>query len=133
MDPDFPTAGRELKAVAALGRKFSRLETSSARSRRVVVLRQRRIAVLAVVIAMVSVGSVGAATGLIPVGTQHESPARDSRDSLHTVVASGSSPVAGKWRVESYRGGPVTGPTGRRAVGVSPRLVPAGPLGTRSK
>ena len=91
------------------------LETSSARSRRVVVLRQRRIAVLAVVIAMVSVGSVGAATGLIPVGTQHESPARDSGDSLHTVVASGSSPVAGKWRVESYRGGPVTGPTGQVA------------------
>jgi hypothetical protein len=113
MNPDLPGADRELKAVAALGREFSRLETTGARPRRVVVSRQRRIAVLAVVIAMVSVGSVAAATGLIPVGTQHESPAKDSGDSLHTVVASGSSPVAGKWRVERYRGGPVIGPTGQ--------------------
>jgi hypothetical protein len=112
MKPDLTTADRELKAVAALGREFSRLEMAGERSRRVAVPRQRRIAALAVVIAMLSVGSVGAATGLIPLGTQHESPAEGSGDSLHTVVASGSSPVAGKWRVESYRGGAVTGPTG---------------------
>jgi hypothetical protein len=112
MTPDLPTADRELKAVAALGREFRRLEAAGERPRRVVVPRQRRIAVLAVVIAMLSVGTVGAATGLIPVGTQHESPAKDSGDSLHTVVASGSSPVAGDWRVESYRGGAVIGPTG---------------------
>jgi hypothetical protein len=112
MNPDLPTADSELKAVAVLGREFSRLETLGQRSSRGLVPRQRRIALLAVVIAMLFVGSVGAATGLIPVGTQHEGPAKGSGDSLHTVVASGSSPVAGRWRVESYRDGPVTGPTG---------------------
>jgi hypothetical protein len=105
MSLDPPTADRELRAVAALGREFRRLDLMPERPRRFAVPRRRRIAMFAVLMALLSVGSVGAATGLIPVGTEHESLVLDSGDTVHTVVATGSSPVAGHWRVESYRGG----------------------------
>jgi hypothetical protein len=113
MSLDPPTADRELRAVAALGREFRRLDLMPERPRRFAVPRRRRIAMFAVLMALLSVGSVGAATGLIPVGTEHESLVLDSGDTVHTVVATGSSPVAGHWRVESYRGGALRGPTGK--------------------
>jgi hypothetical protein len=100
----------ELEVVAAIGREFERaaeLEDRTPRLLRPFLPRTRRALALALAGALVAVGGAGAATGVLPgsiipgeeAGVSHDAgPGPDQ-----TVLATGTSPVAGPWRLTTYR------------------------------
>jgi len=110
-EPTNTTASR-LRMVQALGQEFERLLADEGppgvlAGRRPLALRGRRAIVLALVGGLVATAAAGAATGIIRVGTEipagEPRGAPDYRMSVpETVVATGSSPVAGFWRLSAY-------------------------------
>jgi len=105
MDSKSRSAG-ELKVVGAIGAQFRRLDEKASRSR----VRRRfvRPLALALVGALLVATAAGAATGVLTVGSiipggedpgfEHDRPSPEQ-----AVLASGTAPVAGPWRVSTYR------------------------------
>lgn len=101
-----------LKIVTAIGQEFeqvldregkgSKLRWASARHR-------RSTGALALVALLAVTGAAGAATGALPVGSVIPGDESSVRHSDHgtgpaeTVLATGATPVAGPWRLTSYR------------------------------
>lgn len=100
----------ELRIVAALGREFERAEREGTNHGLLspLIPRTRRTLALALTGALLAVGGAGAATGvlspgsIIPgeeAGVSHDAgPGPDQ-----TVLATGTAPVAGPWRLTTYR------------------------------
>jgi hypothetical protein len=99
-----------LEIVAAVGRE---LEQAMARDQQR--SRARRLGPRAIAVAVVGVlalaAAVGAATGLLRVGSVIPAgPDALPREGDHVVVATGTARVGGPWRMEAYTSGRLTDP-----------------------
>lgn len=101
---------RTPKVIVALGEELDRVAKTRGAGRRLrasPIRHGRRALVLAIVGALLAVGVAGAATGVLSVGTiisegddptfEHGGPSPEQ-----TVLATGTTPVAGAWRLTTY-------------------------------
>jgi hypothetical protein len=115
------TAHSDLKIVRALGQEFDRLAAGEGQKRRGG--GRWRVAVLALAGALLATAGAGAATGVLDVGTVFRGEGFDgggagAAATDETVVATGTTPVAGRWQLtvfeskETRVGGEVVEPAG---------------------
>lgn len=96
-----------LRIVSAIGAEFERIEALESQTGPISVHRfGRRTIALALVGGLLAAVGAGAATGLLPIGSViPASPHAPPRESAHTVVARGETPVAGRWQMTYFLSG----------------------------